>query len=360
MSKKALFTPAKLGNITLSNKTVMAPMTRSRAIGNVANDLIKEYYAQRATAGLIVTEGISPSANGLGYARIPALYSEAQTESWKPVTAAVHAKGGHIFVQLMHTGRASHAANLPAGAQIVAPSAIGLGGEIWTDAEGMQPYPVPVALTTAQVKEAVGEYVNASKNAIAAGFDGVELHGANGYLIEQFINPASNQRTDEYGGSIENRSRFLLEIAKATGEAIGFDKVGVRLSPYGAFNDMQPAYDSVEETNTYIAQELNKLGVVYVHLVNHSSMGAPAVPASVVEKIRNAFKGTLILSGGYDADRANADLESGAADLVAFGRPFIANPDLVARLEQGAALNAPDFNSFYTADAKGFTDYPTL
>lgn len=359
MSKSSLFTPSTLGNLALANKIVMAPMTRSRAIGNVPNALMAEYYAQRASAGLIITEGTAPSANGLGYARIPGIYSAAQIAGWQLVTKAVHDNGGKIFIQLMHTGRISHVANMESSAKVIAPSAIVAPGEMWTDTQGMQAHSMPAAMTLEEVKAAVAEYVTASKNAIAAGFDGVEIHGANGYLIEQFINPATNQRSDEYGGSIENRSRFLLEIVKGAGEAIGFDKVGVRVSPYGVFNGIEP-YDSVEETNQYIASQLNTLGAVYVHIVNHTSMGAPAVPQSVIDKIRNAFKGTLILSGGYDVARANADLASGAANLVAFGRSYISNPDLVTRLESGAELAAPDFNTFYTADEKGYTDYPVL
>ena len=275
------------------------------------------------------------------------------------VTDAVHAKGAKIFLQLMHTGRIGHQLNLPAGAAVLGPSAVAAAGEMYTDAEGMQPHPTPKAMTEADVKTAIGEYVQAAKNAVAAGFDGVELHGANGYLLEQFIRPNSNQRTDAYGGSIENRARFVLEVAKAVIAAIGKEKVGIRLSPYGAFNDMPP-YPEMEADYAYLAHQLNALGLAYVHLVDHSSMGAPAVPQSIKDTFRKEFKGALILSGGYDAVRAEADLAAGKADLITFGRPFLANPDLIERWQSGAPLNAPDPNTFYTPGPKGYTDYPVL
>jgi N-ethylmaleimide reductase len=354
-----LFSPTKLGPLTLQNRLVMSPLTRNRAVGNVPNDLMVEYYAQRASAGLIITEGTSPSPNGLGYPRIPGAFSAAQTAGWKRVTDAVHAKGAKIFLQLMHTGRIGHPNNLPAGASVVAPSAVTAAGEMYTDAEGPKPHATPKAMTDADIKTAIGEYVQASKNAVAAGFDGVELHGANGYLLEQFIRPNSNQRTDAYGGSIENRARFALEVAKAVIAAIGKDKVGIRLSPYGAFNDM-PAYPEMEADYVYLARQLSALGLLYVHLVDHSPMGAPAVPASIKQAFRREFKGALILSGGYDAARAEADLAAGKADLIAVGRPILANPDLIERWKNNAPVNAPDPTTFYTPGPKGYTDYPVL
>jgi len=337
----------------------MAPLTRSRATGNIPNDLMAQYYAQHASAGLIITEGTSPSPNGLGYARIPGIYSAEQIAAWKRVTAAVHPLGARIFVQLMHCGRVAHPLNLPAGARILAPSAVAAVGEMYTDAKGMQPNATPVAMTEADIKSTVEEYAQAAKNAVDAGFDGVELHGANGYLLEQFFRPTSNRRTDRYGGSIENRARFVLEVTRAVIGVIGKDKVGIRLSPFGAFNDM-PAYPTTEADYTYLAGEVNAIGLVYVHLVDHSSMGAPPVPESIKATFRSVFKRTLILSGGYDAVRAESDLEAGRCDLVAFGRPFLANPDLVTRWKTGAALNVPDMSTFYTPGAKGYTDYPTL
>ena len=354
-----LFSSTRLGPFALQNRLVMAPLTRSRATGNIPNDLMAQYYAQHASAGLIITEGTSPSPNGLGYARIPGIYSAEQIAGWKRVTAAVHPLGAKIFVQLMHCGRVAHPLNLPAGARILGPSAVAAVGEMYTDAKGMQPNATPVAMTEADIKSTVEEYAQAAKNAVAAGFDGVELHGANGYLLEQFFRPTSNRRTDRYGGSIENRARFVLEVTRAVIGAIGKDKVGIRLSPFGAFNDM-PAYPTTEADYTYLAGELNAIGLLYVHLVDHSSMGAPPVPESMKATFRSVFKRTVILSGGYDAVRAESDLEAGRCDLVAFGRPFLANPDLVTRWKTGAALNVPDMSTFYTPGAKGYTDYPAL
>ena len=354
-----LFSEAKLGPLTLQNHMVMCPLTRSRALGNVPNDLMAEYYSQRASAGLIITEGTSPSPNGLGYARIPGIFSAEQVAGWKKVTDAVHAKGAKMFVQLMHTGRIGHQNNLPKGAKIVAPSAVRAAGQMYTDTEGMKDHPVPEALDAAGLAATKAEFVNAATNAVKAGFDGIELHAANGYLLEQFIRPNSNTRTDEYGGSIENRARFVLEVASATIAAIGKDKVGIRLSPFGVFNDM-PLYPELEADYAYLAEKLNALGLVYVHLVDHSAQGAPVVPDSIKATFRKTFKRTLILSGGYDAARAEADLEAGKADLIAFGKAFLANPDLVARWKAKAQLNAFDASTFYTPGAKGYTDYPAL
>ncbi|HCI14775.1 MAG: alkene reductase [Gallionellales bacterium GWA2_60_142] len=353
---QTLFTTTTLGTLQLKNRVVMAPMTRSRATGNVPNELMAKYYGMRADAGLIVTEGTSPSANGLGYARIPGLFSDEQMQGWKLATDAVHANGGKIFVQLMHTGRVSHPANMAAGTRIVAPSALALTGDMWTDSSGMQPYPVPEEMSEADISAAIAEYANASRLAIEAGFDGVELHGANGYLIDQFFNTATNQRTDCWGGSIENRIRFAVEVAKASVAAIGAERIGMRISPYGAFNGTA-ADVGMDAMYLRLVEELNKLGLVYIHIVDHSSMGAPEVSPTLKANIRSAFEGRYILSGGYDVARANADLAADRGDLVAFGRPFISNPDLVQKLRSGAALTAPDFSTFYTPGEKGYTDY---
>jgi len=354
-----LLSRATLGPLSLQNHMVMCPLTRSRADGNIPNDLMVQYYGQRASAGLIITEGTSPSPNGLGYPRIPGIFSDAQVKGWKKVTDAVHKGGAKIFIQFMHCGRVAHPLNLPPGAKVVAPSAIAAKGDMFTDAEGPKPMPVPQAMTEAEVKATIGEYIQSAKNAVAAGFDGIELHGANGYLIEQFIRPNSNQRTDAYGGSIEKRARFALEVAAGAIAAIGKDKVGIRLSPYGVFNDM-PLYPEMDADYTYLAEKLNALGLAYIHLVDHSSMGAPKVPDELKAMFRKTFKRTLILSGGYDAARAEADLAAGKGDLVAFGKPFLANPDLVERFKTGAKLNAPDMATFYTPGPKGYTDYPSL
>ncbi|HEY5993506.1 MAG TPA: alkene reductase [Gallionellaceae bacterium] len=354
-----LYSKATLGGLTLQNHLVMAPMTRSRATGNIPNELMMEYYAQRATAGLIITEGTSPSPNGLGYARIPGIYSPAQVAAWKRITNAVHNKGAKIFAQLMHCGRIAHPLNLPAGARVLAPSAVAAQGDMYTDAEGMKSNAVPEQMTEFDIEAAVAEFSKAAQNAVAAGFDGIELHGANGYLLEQFFRPNSNLRTDRYGGPVENRARFVLEVVDAVITAIGKNKVGIRLSPYGVFNDM-PLYDAIVADYTYLAAQLNTRHLLYIHLVDHSAMGAPKVPDSIKTMFRNTFKGTLILSGGYDAARAEADLAAHKANLVAVGRPFLANPDLVERWKKGAPVNVPDMSTFYTPGPKGYTDYPTL
>jgi N-ethylmaleimide reductase len=351
-----LYSKYTLGLLTLQNRLVMSPMTRNRAIGNIPSDLMARYYTQRASAGLIITEGTSPSPNGLGYPRIPGIFSTAQIEGWKKVTDSVHTRGARMFVQLMHCGRIAHALNLPAAARVLGPSAIAAAGEMYTDAEGMRPNAMPAAMTEVDIKAAIEEFAQAAKNAVNAGFDGIELHGANGYLLEQFIRPNSNQRTDRYGGSIENRSRFVLEVADAAIAAIGKDKVGIRLSPFGVFNDM-PAYPAMEADYTYIAQRLDAVGLVYIHLVDHSAMGAPPVPASTKAMFRKMFGRTLILSGGYDAARAESDLEAGKCDLIAVGRPFLANPDLIERWKMKADLNTPDAGTFYVPGPQGYTDY---
>lgn len=355
-----LFENYKLGKISLKNKMVMAPLTRSRAVNNnIPNALMAEYYGQRAGAGLIITEGTSPSPNGLGYPRIPGMYNQHHVDGWKLVTANVHEEGGKIFLQLMHCGRIAHHLNLPEGAKVLAPSAIIAEGQMYTDAEGMKENDLPSEMTTSEVHDTIEEYIEAARLAIEAGFDGVEIHGANGYLIEQFLNPNSNQREDEFGGSIHSRSKFLLDIVEQTIEAIGVDKVGIRLSPNGAFNDMQP-YPAMEETYHYLAEELNKLKIGYVHLLDHSAMGSTHLPSDVLEDFRKTFKGTMILCGNFNSNSAAEALESNKADLIAFGRPFLANPDLVERFEQGATLNQPDFDTFYTPGEKGYTDYPTM
>ena len=336
----------------------MAPMTRSRAIGNIPNDLMAVYYTQRSGAGLIITEGTSPSPNGLGYPRIPGIFNDNQVAGWKKITKTIHKNGGKIFIQFMHTGRMSHVLNLPEGARVLAPSAIRVvGRQFWTDQKGLQDPSMPEAMRPEEIVQAKNEYVFAAKNAMDAGFDGVELHGANGYLLEQFLSPVSNQRTDEYGGSIRNRCRFVLEIAETVSKAIGKEKTAIRLSPYGVSGDMKP-YPELDATYTYLAEKLNELEILYIHLVDHSSMGAPEVPIAIKRVIREKFKNCLILSGGYNKETAEKDLQSGFADLIAFGKPFISNPDFVQRLENNWLLAEADFPTFYTAGEKGYTDYP--
>jgi N-ethylmaleimide reductase len=354
-----LFSPWKLGRITLPNRIVMAPMTRNRSPGNVPGESVARYYAQRAEAGLIVTEGTSPSPDGLGYARIPGLFDGAQVKGWRAVTDAVHAAGGRIFVQLMHTGRASAAANLPLGARVLAPSAIALSQPVFVDGAGPQPAAVPTPMTEEDIERTLEAYAQSAALAVEAGFDGVELHGANGYLVEQFLNTASNQRNDRWGGPVENRARFALEAARRAAARIGADRVGIRLSPYGVFNDMAPDA-ATEDLYEHLARGLSALSIAYVHVVDHSSMGAPEVKPSVKQKMRAAFKETFILSGGYDRARAEADLEAGRGDLVAFGRPFISNPRLPTLLKEGKPLAQPDFATFYTPGEQGYTDYPAV
>jgi N-ethylmaleimide reductase len=278
---------------------------------------------------------------------------------WRAVTDAVHDAGGRIAVQMMHTGRVGHPLNMPAGAEVLAPSANANPGEMYTDQQGPQPYPVARPMTDAEVEQAIVGYVTASRNAIAAGFDMVELHGANGYLIDQFLSPNVNQRQDRWGGDREGRARFALEVARRVTDAIGAGRVGIRLSPYGVFNGVQP-WEGLEADFTWLAQQLGQLGLAYLHIVDHSSMGAPAVPDSVKAAMREAFGGAVILSGGYDRARADADLAAGKGELVAFGRAYLANPDLPERLRVGAPLNPPDFALFYTPGPEGYLDYPTL
>lgn len=352
-----IFEPTMLGKIKLTNRIVMAPMTRSRSLNNIPGDIVSTYYSQRATAGLIITEGTSPSPNGLGYARIPGLFNDAQMEAWKKVTKAVHQNEGKIFVQLMHTGRASHPLNMASTTKIFAPSPIALSGSIWTDAKQMQPYPVPCEMTIADIKATIREYVHSAELAMKAGFDGVELHGANGYLIEQFLNPNCNQRKDEYGLHSNGYMRFALEVAEAVTKAIGSDQTGIRISPYGVFNDTG-AFDQIDSFYKDFVKELSNLKLVYLHVVDHSSMGAPEVSKKLKQEMRDSFKGSYILSGGYSLDRAEVDLKENRGDLVAFGRPFISNPNLVEKLKNKQALKDPDASTFYTPGPEGYTDYP--
>jgi len=353
-----LFQSLKLGSMQLSNHIVMAPLTRSRAPQNLPNEHMAKYYSDRATAGLIITEGTSPSINGLGYPRIPGCFDQAQVDGWKKVTSAVHKQGGRIFLQIMHCGRVGHPLNLPKGGKLMAPSALAAPGQMYTDQEGPKDHPVPQEMNESDIQAAIKEYATCAKHAVDAGFDGVEIHAANGYLIDQFLNTASNHRRDNWGGSIDNRIRFCLEVSKAIIANIGADKVGIRISPYGAFNGMQPD-PQMDELYAKLANELSKLKLTYVHVVDHSSMGAPPVSANLKAQIRDLFKGLYILSGGYDsAAKAEADIQAKKGDLVAFGRMFISNPNLVAKLKSGAALVQPDHNTFYTPGDKGYNDYP--
>ncbi len=355
---EALLAPATLGPLKLTNHVVMAPMTRSRSPGSVPTADVVTYYTQRATAGLVITEGTSPSPNGLGYARIPGLFNDEQQAAWKHVTDAVHGAGGKIALQLMHTGRVGHALNLPQGARVLGPSAIALTGQMYTDAQGQQNYPIPVAMTEGDIEQAIEEYVSSSKRAIAAGFDAVELHGANGYLIDQFLNTASNHRSDRWGGSVENRARFAIEVATRVSAAIGANRVGIRLSPAGGFGDMV-ADASTPTLYLTLAKAFGHLKLLYVHLLDHSSMGAPKPPDGLFAGIKEAFAGPIILAGGQTAETGNAALLEHRADLIAFAKPFLANPNLVAKIARGEkTLRPPDFATLYTPGPKGYIDFP--
>lgn len=353
-----LFSNFKLGNMLLNNHIVMAPMTRNRCVDNIPSDMVATYYAQRAEAGLIITEGTSPSDNGLGYARIPGLFTSEQAKAWKKVTEAVHHAGSKIFVQLMHCGRAAHPDNMMSGLEIVAPSPNAIKGEkIWTDQNGLQDFPVPEEMTENEILSIIEEYAHSADLAMQAGFDGVEIHGANGYLVDQFLNTASNHRQDRWGGSIENRLRFAVEVTQAVSKKIGPGKVGFRMSPYGVFNGMV-ADSHMEDLYEKLAMDLQKIGILYVHIVDHSSMGAPEVRPSVKIKIRKNFNGVVILSGGYDVKKAEHDLSEKKGDLFAFGRPFISNPKLVTKMKKHLPLTPADHNTFYTPGEKGYVDYP--
>lgn len=352
---KKLLTPFKKDNFELKNHIVMAPMTRTRAIGNIPNELMAEYYRQRTGAGLIISEGTAPMADGLGYPRIPGIFTEDQIEGWKKITERVHNGGSKFFCQLMHTGRISHENNIPDSGQIFAPSSIKAEGKIFTENRGLQDHSLPKAFTIADIKRTAEGHVKAAENAMRAGFDGVELHGAHGYLTEQFLNPYINLRDDEYGGSIKNRAKFPLETISAIADSIGADKVGIRLSPF-AFAQDPPAYDNdvVYKTYKYLAEELNKIGIQYIHL----SM-VPDAPEKTYRAIREIFSGIIIQCNGLTPETALEAL-NGLADLVAFGRTFIANPDLARRIELGTELNEPDPDTFYTAGREGYIDYPSL
>ncbi|MGB5966597.1 MAG: alkene reductase [Sulfurimonadaceae bacterium] len=353
-----LFSPIKIGNYPLKNRIFMAPMTRCRSIqDNVANDMMAAYYAQRASAGLIITEATQISTLGIGYPCTPGIHTAEQVQGWKKVTKAVHEKGGTIFLQLWHVGRISHPA-FHNGELPVAPSAIKPAGETYTF-EGMKEFVTPRAFKTDEIQDIVQEYVTGAKNAIEAGFDGVEIHGANGYLIDQFLRDGTNTREDAYGGSIENRSRFLFEIVKEIGSAIGSDKTALRLSPSGTFNDMKDS--NPQEHFTYICEQLNAFNLAYLHIIDalegDIKHGANVVGLSI---LREAYKGILVTNGGYDQERGNAAIKSGQVDAVAFGALYLANPDLPERFKEHAALNQPDPDSFYTQDEKGYLDYPAM
>ncbi|WP_343702099.1 alkene reductase [Chitinophaga sp.] len=352
-----LFTPYKMGIHTLQNRIVMPPMTRSRAAaGDVATDLMAEYYGQRAGAGLIISEGTQISRQGQGYACTPGIYTPEQVKAWQKVTDAVHARGGKIFAQLWHVGRVSHTSLQPDGEAPVAPSAIQAEGvKVFVNGQMVQ-HSMPRELTIPEIHQITRDYAKAAQNAIAAGFDGVELHGANGYLIEQFIDSQTNLRTDEYGGTLQKRLRFLDETVRAVADAIGPERVGVRQAPLTTL--MGAVDDHPEETYIAAARVLNNIGIAYIHIAEADWDHAPVMSPAFKEAYRQAFSGSLIYAGKYTKERAAEALEKGWADLVGFGRPFIANPDLPHRLQHNLALNEPDRSSFFGGHSAGYTDYP--
>lgn len=354
-----LFKPFPLRNITLKNRIVMAPMTRSRAIDNIPNELMAQYYQQRAGAGLIITEGTSPSPNGIGYPRIPGAYSDQQIKGWKKVADAVHEKNGKIFVQLMHTGRITGKPNMPAGSITLAPSSIQAAGEIFTDTDGMVAHDIPKAMNLEEIETAQSEYVLAAQRLInEAGIDGIELHAANGYLMNQFIDPQSNQRKDQYGGSVENRTRFVLETAKKVAKEIGSDKVGIRFSPYGAYNDMLSDYEEQEDTFIYLAREIKKINLSYIHIVDQRvAFGAPDFITDIKKTIKENFNGIIISGGDINTTAKAEKIIEDDLDLVYVGRPYISNPNLVENFQNNTELIIPDADTFFSAGKEGYTDY---
>ncbi len=355
---RLLLSPAPLGPFTLRNRMVMAPMTRCRAgAGNLPTDLHALYYRQRASAGLIVTEATQVCPEGIGYPNTPGIHSDDQMAAWRGVTDAVHSEGGRIFLQLWHVGRISHPDFQVDGALPVAPSAIAPAGTVRTSM-GPQPYVTPRALDREEIPGVVAQFADGARRAIEAGFDGVEIHGANGYLIDQFLRDGSNQRSDEYGGALENRVRFLSQVTAAVVAAVGAEKVGVRLSPLSGYNDMSDS--NPFETFAAAARELDRFGLAYLHLIAPESQNVGSESERMARLLRENFHGPLMLNGGYTHDAAETVIAAGLADFVSFGVPFLANPDLPARFAESAPLNAPNPATFYGGGAEGYVDYPKL
>ncbi|MCX9074518.1 MAG: alkene reductase [Candidatus Methanoperedens sp.] len=354
-----LLTRYRLGDLELSNRIVMAPMTRSRAVkDNVPNPMAVTYYVERATAGLIITEGSQVSPQGIGYVRTPGIHSQKQVEGWKKVTDAVHKDGGKIFLQLWHVGRVSHPDFL-GGELPVAPSALRVEGEVYTPL-GKKKFVTPRPLELDELPDIIEQFRKGAQNAKAAGFDGVEIHGANGYLLDQFLRDGSNQRTDRYGGSLQNRIRLPLEVTEAVVSVWGEDRVGYRISPHFLFSSMSDT--NPRQTYSIFAEELNRIGLGYLHMIEPvgGRMGTTAPDVRLAPIIHEIFEGTLILNGGYDTSSGNEAIEKGDADLISFGVLFLANPDLPERFRKNAPLNSPDVSTFYMGEEKGYIDYPKL
>lgn len=358
-SNEMLLAPLVTPAVTFNNRVVMAPMSRRRSINGIPAASAPLYYGQRAAAGLIIAENTGISPNGGGYLHTPGIYNDAQKAAWKLVVDEVHARKGKIFVQLVHTGRIGHPLINEGNAPVVAPSAVQAAGVMRVPGDIHLPMPVPEALSTAGARGMVEAHIQAAVNAIAVGFDGVEIHGAHGFLPEQFLHPHTNRRTDHYGGSIANRSRFLLEIMEGVTAAIGKERTGIRLSPFAAINDL-PLYAEERATHQYLTDALKELDILYIHLSGLYANGRSSIPAEYIEDLRKRFPNLLILAGGYTAGSAEAALQAGLADMIAFGKPFISNPDLVERFKSNASLAVPDTETFYWGGDKGYVDYPVL
>lgn len=365
MPSEKLFTPLKVGAVTVPNRVFMAPLTRLRSIepGDIPTAMMVEYYRQRASSGLIISEATQVSAQAKGYAGAPGLHSDEQVAAWKKITAAVHEKAGHIAVQLWHTGRISHSSLQPGGEAPVAPSAINSGTRTSLRDENGKAIRVdtttPRALETYEIPGIVDDFRKAVGNARDAGFDLVELHSAHGYLLHQFLSPSANQRTDQYGGSVENRARLVLEVIDAVSKEWSADRIGIRLSPVGTFQNVDNGPDE-EADALYLIEELNKRGIAYLHLSEPDWAGGAPYSDEFRQKVRERFDGAIIGAGAYTREKAEALIEKGLIDAVAFGRDYIANPDLVERLRKKAALNPQRPESFYGGGAEGYIDYPTL
>ncbi|ENA3446496.1 TPA: alkene reductase [Yersinia enterocolitica] len=365
MKTAKLFSPLKVGALTLPNRVFMAPLTRLRSIepGDIPTPLMAEYYRQRASAGLVITEATQISFQAKGYAGAPGLHTQEQLNAWKKITQAVHDEGGHIAVQLWHVGRISHNSLQPGQQAPVAPSAIAADTRTTvrdeTGAWVRVPCSTPRALETEEIPGIINDFRQATANAREAGFDYIELHAAHGYLLHQFMSPASNQRTDQYGGSIENRTRLTLEVVDATAAEWGAERIGIRISPLGPFNGLDNGEDQ-EEAALYLIEELNKRHIAYLHISEPDWAGGKPYSDAFRDAVRARFKGVIIGAGAYTAEKAESLIEKGFIDAVAFGRSYISNPDLVERLQQNAPLNEPDGETFYGGGAKGYTDYPKL
>lgn len=354
---KKLLAPLVTGPLELPNRIVMAPMNRRRALDGIPGESAPVYFGQRAGAGLIITDNTAVAPNGIGYMGTPGIYNQAQIDGWKRVTDEVHARGGRIFMQLVHAGRIGHYLNNEGQIPLIAPSAVAAEGLIRTPGEIHLPNSAPVEATAADVQRLIDEHIQGAINAMVAGFDGVEIHGAHGFLPEQFLHPHTNRRTDAYGGNIAARSRFLLEIMEGTVAAIGKERTGIRLSPFVKLNDL-PHYAEEAETQRYIVDALQEMGILYIHLSDQGPVGHGKIPEAFISDLRNRYRGMVMLAGGYTAETAEAALQSGLADLIAFGKPYIANPDLAERFRLGIPLAAGDPATYYQGGDGGYIDYP--